>query len=48
MQGPSGVANCYVKIDNCASYYNEHCNECVDSYVLDATKLQCNLICNSG
>lgn len=48
MVGSSGSANCYVRIDNCITYDNEHCTECNDSYSLSTDKKSCQFICSIG
>jgi hypothetical protein len=46
MIGISGSGNCYVKINGCEIYDNEHCVECSDSYKLNAVNpKQCDLLC---
>ena len=41
MMGTSGSANCYMKIEHCLSYDNEHCTECDDSYIVSNDKISC-------
>lgn len=40
--------NCFVYIDHCAVYKDQHCEECLDSYELSKNKKSCKHLCQTA